>query len=194
MTNIGTLAQTYGYPVVVLGTMLQGETVLLVIGFLAHRGYLSPWIVAIVGAMSAIFGDTTCFFIGRYYGERFLSWLPVRMRSPLYWARRFVDRHSTKVLLFMRFFFGMGFIMPVACGMSSIKTGRFFKYNMPMAFVWAGFFVALGYLFGTAAEKVLREVKNVEPFLILALVIIGYLYHRIARRKQTQQNGDNETL
>lgn len=194
MTSIGVLAQTYGYPVVVLGTLLQGETVLLIIGFLARRGYLSPWIVVIVGALTAIFGDTTSFFIGRYYGERFLSRLPVRMRSPVYWARRFVDRHSTKVLLAMRFFFGMGFITPVACGMSSIKTGRFFKYDMPMAFVWAGCFVGIGYLFGTAAEQITHKVKKVEPFLIIALIIIGYLYHRFAKRKRTQENGESETL
>ena len=190
MTDIGALAQTYGYPVVVLGTLLQGETFLLIFGFLARRGYLSPWIIAIIAAITAIFGDTTCFFIGRYFGEKFLPRLPARIRSPLHWASRFVNRHSTKVLLSMRFFFGMGFLMPVACGMSSIKTGRFFKYDMPMAFVWAGFFVGIGYLFGTAAEKVLHEVKNVEPFLIIALIIVGYLYHRIARRQRTQQNGE----
>jgi membrane protein DedA with SNARE-associated domain len=194
MTHIGALAQTYGYPIVVLGTMLQGEAILLIFGFLAHQGYLSPWIVAIVAAISAIFGDTTYFFIGKHYGERFVSRLPARMRPPLHWARRFVNRHSTKVLLFMRFFFGMRIIMPVACGMSSIRTGRFFKYNMPTAFVWAGFFVGLGYLFGTAAEKVLREVENVEVFLIIALAIVGYLYHRIAQRRRTEENGNNETI
>jgi membrane protein DedA with SNARE-associated domain len=188
MTDIGVLAQTYGYPIIVLGTMLQGETILLVFGFLAHRGYLSPWIVIIVAALSAILGDTTYFFLGRHYGEKFVSRLPARMRSPVHWARHFVGRHSTKVLLFMRAFVGVPVVTPVACGMSSIKTGRFLKYDIATAFVWAGLFVGLGYLFGTAVAQVIHEVEHVELFLIIALILIGYSYHRIVQRKQRQQD------
>ncbi len=191
MIDLGSLAQTYGYPVVILGTMLQGEAVLLVFGFLAHQGYLSPWILILVAAVAAMFGDTTYFFIGRHYGERFLAHFPRGIRSPLHMARNLAEHHPNKVLLFMRFFFGMRILMPVVCGMSSIKTNRFFRYNVPTAFVWAGIFVGAGYLFGTAARKVVRDIENAELFLILGLFVAAYLYHFIGRKIQERRSRNN---
>jgi hypothetical protein len=38
---IATLIQNYGYVAVFLGTLLESETVLVLAGFAAHRGYLS---------------------------------------------------------------------------------------------------------------------------------------------------------
>jgi membrane protein DedA with SNARE-associated domain len=191
--TIGVLAQTYGYPVVVLGTMLQGETILLVFGFLAHEGYLSPWLVVLIAALSATCGDTTYFFIGRHYGEKFVSRLPKRIRSSLHWARDMTSRHSTKVLLSMRFLFEMRILLPIVCGMSSIRPTRFLRYNIPTAFVWAGLFVGIGYLFGEAAKTILHDIRKVEILLVLILALIGYLYYMVGRRRRAKECSNNES-
>jgi membrane protein DedA with SNARE-associated domain len=37
---------TYGYFALMIGTFLEGETILIAAGFLAHRGYLElPWVI-----------------------------------------------------------------------------------------------------------------------------------------------------
>jgi membrane protein DedA with SNARE-associated domain len=158
---------------------------------LAHQGYLSPWLVVLIAAVSASIGDTTYFFIGRTYGERFLARLPKRMRSPLNWAREMTRRHSTKVLLSMRFLMEMRILMPLVCGMSSIRPTRFFRYNIPTAFLWAGIFVAIGYVFGEAAKTILRDIRNAEILLIIVLALIGYLYFRAGRRRREKENAAN---
>ena len=39
MINLEPLVSTYGYPALLVGTFLEGETILVIAGFLAHRGY-----------------------------------------------------------------------------------------------------------------------------------------------------------
>jgi membrane protein DedA with SNARE-associated domain len=53
MAAVGTLVATYGVWAVLLGTFLEGETVLVLGGFAARRGYLDPWAVALAGRLGA---------------------------------------------------------------------------------------------------------------------------------------------
>jgi membrane protein DedA with SNARE-associated domain len=193
MTELGELAHTYGYLILVLGTILQAETILLVFGFLIHQGYVSPWLVIPIAAITAVCGDTTYFFLGHKYGERLLARLPKGIRSPLNWARDMTSRHSRKVLLSMRFLFEMRILMPIVCGMSSIRPSRFLRYNIPMAFVWAGVFVTIGYLFGEAAKSVLRDIRAMEIFLILGLALVGFLYYMLGHRRRQKESSNNES-
>ena len=48
MINLEILVSAYGYPALFIGTFLEGETILVIAGFLAHRGYLElPWVIVI---------------------------------------------------------------------------------------------------------------------------------------------------
>ena len=64
------LVANYGYLAIVIGTFLEGETILVLGGFAAHRGFLElPWVMlcAFLGSMA---GDQTFFYIGRRNGGR----------------------------------------------------------------------------------------------------------------------------
>ncbi len=197
MTDFGALVRTFGYPAVVLGVVIQGEAILLICGFLAHQGYISLWGVWIVAALSASFGDVAYYTLGHHFGERVLDRLPRGMRAPLQWAKRLVDRHPNKVLVSMRFFFGTRVILPVVCGMSTITIKRFLCFNIPTALLWSAIFVGGGYLYGVAAEKVLKDVQEVEGYLI-ALIIAGVILYqlrakrRIAEETETEQSPESQ--
>lgn len=48
MLSIASLIATYGYYALFLGTLLEGETVLVAAGYAAHRGLLElPWVIVI---------------------------------------------------------------------------------------------------------------------------------------------------
>jgi membrane protein DedA with SNARE-associated domain len=196
MVDIGLLAQLYGYPVVLLGTALQGEAVLLICGFLAHQGYLNVWIVWLIAALGATAGDVIYFYLGYRYGDRVLARLPHRASKSIHWARDTVSAHPVKVLLLMRYFFGMRIVLPIVVGMSSIPFGRFIRYNLPTAMFWAGMFVGAGYLFGLAAKSFVKEVEQVEIFLTIGLAVlaIGYqwLGKRISERKAEKDDAEHK--
>jgi len=51
--TLESIVDTYGYVAVLLGTFLEGETILVLGGFAAHRGYLAlPWVI-----VAAFFGS-----------------------------------------------------------------------------------------------------------------------------------------
>ena len=54
MVSVEQLVEAYGYPVILLGTLVEGQPVMLFGGFAAHRGYLDlvPWVI-LAGAVGA---------------------------------------------------------------------------------------------------------------------------------------------
>jgi membrane protein DedA with SNARE-associated domain len=51
------LIETYGYWAVLLGTVLEGETVVVIAGFLAHQGYLQLKFVIFFSFLGSLIGD-----------------------------------------------------------------------------------------------------------------------------------------
>jgi membrane protein DedA with SNARE-associated domain len=180
--DLGLLVQTWGYPIVVVGTALQGDAALLICGFLAHQGHLNVFLVWLTGSLSATAGDVIYFYLGRRWGEKVLNKLPGMAKTSLAWARDVVDRHPSRVMIFMRYFFGVRMAMPIICGMSSIPFGRFVRYNIATAIVWAGIFVWVGYLFGLAAKKFVGQVEKFEIIFTIVLAVLGVAYGLIAKR------------
>ena len=67
------LLASYGYPIVLLGTFLEGETVMVLAGVAAHMGYLSlDWVIA-CGFCGTYIGDQLYFYLGRKHGKTMLA-------------------------------------------------------------------------------------------------------------------------
>jgi len=70
------LISTYGYAAVGIGAFLEGETVLVLGGFAAHRGYLElPWVI-VCAFFGTLFGDQLYFYIGRTKGKSVIEKRP----------------------------------------------------------------------------------------------------------------------
>ena len=67
------LLTTYGYPAIILGTFLEGETLMILAGVAAHLGYLSLDWVIVCGFCGTFFGDQLYFFLGRRHGKSMLA-------------------------------------------------------------------------------------------------------------------------
>ncbi|HEY2406243.1 MAG TPA: DedA family protein [Polyangiaceae bacterium] len=163
------LFQRYGYWLVLGGTLLEGETVLIMAGFAAHQGYLVlPWVmlVAFIGSFS---GDQLMFFLGRYFGERILARFQ-RFQNAVDRVHALLDRRGTLLMLGFRFVYGLRNTTPFVIGMSALSARRFSPLNAIGAAVWAVLISALGFVFGQAVEAVLHKTRRVEERALLVLV------------------------
>jgi membrane protein DedA with SNARE-associated domain len=52
----------FGYPAILVGTFLEGETILVIAGMAAHRGYLDLPVVIGAAFIGTLFGDQLFFF------------------------------------------------------------------------------------------------------------------------------------
>lgn len=177
------LIDTYGYAAILIGTFLEGETILVLGGIAAKLGYLDlPWVIfcAFVGSL---FGDQLLFFLGRTKGLRILVRLPT-------WQKRadkvllLMEKRRMLIILGFRFLYGMRTVTPFALGMSRVRVTEFVLFNTISAGVWATLFGILGYIFGHGLELVLGDIRHYEIEILVGIVIVAALLWlmRVVRR------------
>jgi membrane protein DedA with SNARE-associated domain len=181
------LISTYGYPAVWAGTFFEGETIVLIAGYLANRGYLALEWVIFFAFLGSWMGDTLYFFIGRRWGNKLLerrpSWRPAADR-----ALDMLHRYDAAFILTFRFLYGLRTVSPFVIGMSKVPTARFVLLNMIASAIWASAFSTGGYLLGTMLEAMIAKVERIEVYVlgaILAAGVVSWLVHiQIMRRRQ----------
>jgi membrane protein DedA with SNARE-associated domain len=179
----------YGPLVVFLGTMLEGETVAVMAGFLAHQGVIDGRFALIAAFLGALTSDQVLFLIGRRFADH-----PMVMRQrdrPLFAnALARVEAHPTSFILAFRFLYGLRTVSPLAIGVSNISVTRFAILNAISAFVWACVMTALGFAFGRTIEATLGRFQAIETKLI-AMVAVGIVAYGVLtflhRRFRQQQ-------
>jgi membrane protein DedA with SNARE-associated domain len=162
----------YGYLAVLVGTFLEGEAILILAGFAAHRDYLQlPWVI-IAAFLGTLFGDQLFFYLGRRHSEYLLSKRP-HWRPRLERAQTLIQRYRGPIILGFRFLYGLRTVTPFALGMSQVPLRLFVPLNVLGALIWAVSFGCAGYLFGQAMEVFLGDLKRYEYWLFAALAAMG---------------------
>jgi membrane protein DedA with SNARE-associated domain len=176
------LVREYGYLAIVVGTFFEGETIVLVAGFLAEQGYLDLTAVIACAFAGSYLGDQTWFFLGRRYGKALVRrWPQVKARVDQ--VMGILDRYATLWILSFRFVYGLRNISPVAIALGGIPAVRFALLNGVAAAVWAVAFGVAGYGFGAAVEVVFGGLAGIDERLlaVLGLVAAAVAAHAIAR-------------
>jgi membrane protein DedA with SNARE-associated domain len=102
--NLSTLIADYGYWAVFIGCFLEGETVLLLAGFAAHRGMLQFEQVAAVAFVASTLGDQMFFWLGRRHGDAlFLRFPSLGRQIPR--VQSLLARHHVTLILSIRFLY-----------------------------------------------------------------------------------------
>jgi len=185
MPSLTELIDSYGYVAVVLGTFLEGETVLVLAGFAAHQGYLDLEWVIVAALSGSLSGDQLAFFAGRRYGAVLLKRFP-RLRSGVARATALLERHEVPLLLGFRFVYGIRNVTPIAAGLSGIAIPRFVILNVLGAALWAATISTAGYLFGHAFGLLLERARAFEFHAMLVLLALGLTWFavRAIRRRR----------
>jgi membrane protein DedA with SNARE-associated domain len=164
------LISTYGYAAIGIGTFLEGETILILGGFAAHRGYLElPWVI-VSAFLGTLFGDQLYFYIGRTKGKDAIEKRP-RWKSKSEKVFSLLDKHQVWLILGFRFLYGLRTVTPFIIGTCRISPFRFLILDILGASIWAIVIGVLGYLFGHTLEILMGNVKKYE--LLIFAVIAG---------------------
>jgi membrane protein DedA with SNARE-associated domain len=164
----------FGYPALMLGLLLEGETVLVIAAFLANRGYLNLGLVILIGFLLTFLSDEFFFWIGRTRGNKFLEGRP-GWKPKVDKAKALLARHSILIFLGFRFMYGLRTVMPFVIGMSGFSPKRFAFLNFIGVLLWTSLFGMAGYLFGQTMQIIFRDIRHYEIWIILGIVIVGGL-------------------
>ena len=178
---------TFGYIALILGTFLEGETVLIIGGYLAHNGYLKLQYVMISAFIGSFSGDQLYFFIGRIKGKEFIdskpAWKPKVDRF-----NNLLQRFHAPLILGFRFLYGLRIISPFVIGASDIPLLTFLLLNVAGAVLWSVVFAFAGYFFGHAVEIILDDIKRYEWYVVLFIMLISILIFLLKYKKKKIKN------
>jgi membrane protein DedA with SNARE-associated domain len=180
------LIETWGYPAVFAGAFFEGETVLIIAGFLASGAHLDLTFVILSGYLGGIAGDQFYFYLGRLRGrqliERRESWRPRLQR-----IESVLARHGTLLMLGYRFIYGFRLVTPLVLGAFGVARLRFLAFNLVNAAVWSALIASLGYAFGEVAARLFAEAHRYELVIVIVLALVGFgswLFHRTRERRR----------
>ena len=166
---------TYGYVAVFVGTLLEGETLLIAAGFAAHQGLLDARLVVLVAMAGATLGDQLAFFLGRWKGELVIDRFPSLQRHKVK-IDKLLARYDALFILINRFIYGLRIAGPLIMGASCMNMLRFATFNVIGAALWALLISGLGYMFGLAVNTLLTDAKRIEEIILIAILVIGLLF------------------
>lgn len=181
---ISAFVVSYGYLAVFLGTLLEGETILLSAGFAASRGLLHWPLVAAVAFVGATLGDQIAFLLGRWRGASLIARFPaLALRAPRVHA--LLERHDVLLILSLRFLYGLRIAGPVILGTSGVSILRFALFNMLGAAIWAVLVAGAGYYFGVALTAAVADIKRIEAVILIGIPVVGFVVWLWRRRRAT---------
>lgn len=155
----------YGYIATLVGTLLEGETFLILSGLAASRGYLDISLLYAVGASGAILTDNFFFALGRVFGPAVLNRFP-RLAPSVARAHEFVERLPNTAVIGIRFIYGMRTVGPAVIGAGRIALLRFVVLDAIAALLWSVCWISAGYLLGEAVTQLLEEFAQIGRWLL----------------------------
>lgn len=178
--TLQSLVETYGYAAVLAGTFLEGETVLLLAGFAAHRGYLDWPLVVLAAFAGSVAGDQVFYYLGRYYGNALLARFPSAAGRAAK-VQGLLNRYHAPIIPALRFLYGLRTVGPAAIGMSRVAPLRFLLLNMLGAAAWAPAVAGAGYLFGNVLNALEGDIQRYEKLGFAAIVAFGLVLWLVVR-------------
>ncbi len=187
---------SYGYAAVAIGTFLEGETILALAGFAAHRGYLQlPWVI-VSAFLGTLLGDQLFYYMGRYKGQSILDKHP-GWKTKADKIFRLLEKHQTLLIIGFRFLYGLRSITPTLIGLSKVAPTKFLVLNILGAAIWAISIGTLGYFFGQTLELVIADIKHYEVlvgfiFVVIGIVVWSYHFRKQKYLQKNSSDGENQ--
>jgi len=172
------------YVILFLGSLVEGESIVLTASFLAYTGFLSLPKVMTIAFIATLCADQLLFYVGRFYGPGLLERYPkLKMKSKRVFE--LLHKYNTPFILGFRFVYGIRTVSPLIIGTAGISIQRFTKLNLLAAVIWTvvsclgGYF--LGYLFADVIEDAIHNVGHYQKIVFLSLggivlFVIGVFY------------------
>ncbi len=155
-----------------VGLPIPAIPVLLAMGALIGQGRFSFGMALPVAIVAAVLGDLVWYQLGRRRGHAVLNLICRISLEPDSCVRRTEDlfaRHGPRALLIAKFIPGLNIAAPPLAGMFRMRLPAFLLWDGGGAFIWAGGFFALGYLFSGQLEALAASVSGLGGWLVVLL-------------------------
>ncbi|AZL54199.1 DedA family protein [Aliarcobacter skirrowii] len=172
------LLRKYGYVILFVWSMLEGEMGLIMAGLMAHDGSMNVLLAIFVAGLGGFAGDQVYFYIGRFNKTSVLKKLRGQRRKFAF-AHLLLKKHGWPIIFTQRYMYGMRTIIPISIGLTRYDARKFAFINLISAWCWAAITIVPVWYFGNEIMIVLHWAKE-HWYLAIPLAIIvggGIIYY-----------------
>lgn len=159
---------------VVVFPFLPGDSLLFACGAFAATQGEPVWLFLVLISAAAMIGNTTNYFVGRYFGDVLLKdragKKPLIRQEHLEETHRFFERWGGWAVTLSRFFPIIRTLTPFVAGVGKMGFAKFSFYNVVGGLAWTLIFVLVGFFFGN-----LPWVKENFTLVVLGLIVVPSL-------------------
>lgn len=175
------LMKEYGYIILFLWSMLEGEMGLVMAGLLTHTGDMNLFWAIFVAGLGGFAGDQVYFYIGRF-NKRYVYKKLIGQRRKLAFAHMLLKRHGWPIIFVQRYMYGLRTVIPISIGLTRYDAKTFAFINLISAWCWAAITIVPVWYFG---EQILVVIKWAKAHWYFALPVaailagsISYYFHK----------------
>ena len=196
MDAIVAVLTRYGYWVIFgtvfaeqIGLPIPAIPVLLAAGALVGTDHLSAALALALAGAASLAADTVWYAIGRHRGARVLGLLcrvSLEPDSCVSRTQRIFTRHGARSLLVAKFIPGFSTIAPPLSGVVRIPIRQFLVFTGLGGVLWAGAFVAVGWLFTRQLEIIAESAARFGSWTValLGAMLGGYIAWKYIERQR----------
>lgn len=187
------LLEHYGYWAVFIGTIFEGETVLVLGAYAVNQYILKFWMLIVVATLGAFIGDQAYYLIGRHYGRQLINKKPI-LAQKFDQASQFIDRYPNITILVMRFAWGLRTVLPMSIGIRKYHLGKYMLMNLIASLIWALVIVCFGIKISEWLHLLFKKLLpyHHDFYIILSVVLvilliafIRYFYFKFKKKNPT---------
>ncbi|QJC31371.1 hypothetical protein GJT87_01860 [Enterobacteriaceae endosymbiont of Macroplea mutica] len=185
MLNFTKIITEYGYLVVFLGSLIEGETFIIIAGLLASKQILLFYRIVILAICGSFIGDQLLFYIGQKYSKKILYFLKkYNFNFTKYY--NIIHNYPYIFILIVRFIYGLRLIGPIIIGITNVSKLKFTFFNFVGAVIWAMIFTSAGYFFGGVITTLITDLNKIIKyiFFIITVLIIIKIIHKLYLQKK----------
>lgn len=153
---------------------LPGDSLLFAAGAItAKTGILNVWILIPLLFISAIAGDNTNYFTGKFIGNKLFEMKGLRKilkKQYLDETHQFYEKHGGKTIIIARFIPIVRTFAPFVAGVGEMKYSRYMLFCITGGIAWVTSLTLAGFYFGN-----LEFVKKNFEIVIFAIIFISLI-------------------
>ncbi len=176
------LIRTYGYIILFVWCVLEGETALVIAGVFSHTGDMNLPIALAIGTLGGMAGDLLYFHIGRYNKNYIYKKLNTQRRKFAI-AHILLKKYGRTIIFFQRFMYGLRIVVPMSVGLTRYSRAKFILINGISSFTWACLFCLPAWYMGDTILGLLAYGQEhwyfALPMVVLFVGSIFYFFHRV---------------
>jgi membrane protein DedA with SNARE-associated domain len=163
----------YGYIILFLWSILEGEIGLIMAGIMSHTGDMQYFMAVFVAGLGGFAGDQIYFYIGRF-NKGFIQRKLHNQRRKFAIAHLLLKKYGWPIIFMQRYMYGLRTVIPMSIGITKYSSKQFALINLISAWVWAAITITPAYFFGAEILNILAIAKQHWYF---ALPVAGaFLY------------------